>query len=1034
MKECRNYRICTFVLFMVFIFFTFFSYASEIDTKIEEKVENLMEVGKIPGLILVIVKGDEPVVIKGFGYADLEKEIPVTPDTLFELASCSKAFTGLAALQLEKEGLVDLDEAVSKYLPWFYVNYEGQKYQVTIKQALYHTSGIPAAALDKIPIGDKKDALEQTIKNIVGIQLNHIPGARFGYSSVNYDIIGLIIEKASGMKYEDYMARKIFTPLGLDSTRVASAGDKPDNMAVGYKIGFFSPREYNPPSFRGNNPAAYIISNGNDMARWLKLQIRMENTAFSRLIRNSHRPDLSVRPDTDNVVSYAFGWYVDQYGDGRIFHDGWNPNFTSYIYLNPEDTIGIAVLTNSNSSAITFIADQVRRLIYEHENEGVEFIPSDGIDKAFSVISIILGIFLLGITAFLISIVFDLLRRRRRFDAFTLGKAVKMIFFLMILAPFVFGVYLIPRALSGYSWQTALVWAPVSFETAILLLLACLGGGYIGYVLAILFPHQNKYVKSLPMVIVLGMLSGGANAVIIFLITASLYANIDLIYLLYYFCLAAVFYITGRKVVQTKLIKITFDIVFDLRMKLVSKIFYTSYEKFEKIERGRIFATLNNDTGQIAGTANLFVGLFTSIITVFAIFIYLATIAFWATIVTSFVVATIATLYYIVSRKTRRYFEEARDTQNIYMGLLNGLIDGFKELSLHLEKKKEYKDDIQESCDQFRNKSSIARIRFLHAFLIGESLLIVVLAGVGFAVPRLFPDIQAVTLMGFIMVLLYLIGPINAILNAIPGIMQLKVAWGRVQEFLEDIPANIEPGELVPLEDSKKEVESIKARGLIFEYKSDDDEYEDEEKEDNFSIGPIDFEANKGEIVFIVGGNGSGKTTLAKVLTGLYVPDKGSIKINGSEIRNCQLGEYFSVVFGDYHLFEKIYNVNLSKKAREAHYYLKLLRLEDKVEFVKNSFSTIDLSGGQRKRLALLQCYLEGAPIFLFDEVAADQDPTFRKFFYRDLLQQMKEEGKIVIAITHDDHYFDAADKVIKMDMGKIEIIERGYKYKAARY
>jgi cyclic peptide transporter len=559
-----------------------------------------------------------------------------------------------------------------------------------------------------------------------------------------------------------------------------------------------------------------------------------------------------------------------------------------------------------------------------------------------------------------------------------------------------------------------------------------MGSSYVGYFLSTLFPHQNKYIKALPLVIVLSLLTGAANAAVIFLVTVSFRAVVDLIYLLYFFGLTMVLYLVGRKLVQTKLIKITFDIVYDLRMKLIGKISLTSYQKFETIDRGRVFATLNDDTGQIGGTANIIVGLITSIITIVAAFIFLATIAFWATLVTALVITAIATLYYTVSRKTRRYFEEARDTQNVYMGLLNGLIDGFKELSLHHKKRHEYKDDIEKSCEHYRSKLTLARIKFLNAFMVGESLLITILGAVGFAVPRLLPNTQIYTLMSFIMVLLYLIGPINGILNAIPNILQLRIAWNRIQEFFEDIPANMNPNDLVPLREDKKVVENIEVRGLMFEYKNEDeDEDEDDEnEEDNFAIGPVDFEAKRGNIIFIIGGNGSGKTTLAKVLTGLYAADKGSIAINGKPISNHQLGEFFSTVFDDYHLFKKLYNIDLTKKAKKAHQYLKILRLQDKVEFVNNSYSTIDLSGGQKKRLALLQCYLEDSPIFLFDEVAADQDPTFRKFFYRNLLSRMKEQGKIVIAITHDDHYFDVADKVIKMDMGKIESIDSGNKYR----
>jgi len=241
----------------------------------------------------------------------------------------------------------------------------------------------------------------------------------------------------------------------------------------------------------------------------------------------------------------------------------------------------------------------------------------------------------------------------------------------------------------------------------------------------------------------------------------------------------------------------------------------------------------------------------------------------------------------------------------------------------------------------------------------------------------------------------------------------------RIQKFIAEIPAlegvtNYK--EIPALSHKGQTVESIEAKDLFFSYPG-------ESGKSGFGVGPIDIKVNKGEVLFMVGGNGSGKTTLAKLIAGLYLPESGYVKIDGKEISGDDyLGEYFSVVFGDFHLFEKLYNVDIDdKKKEEIAKYLELLDLQGKVDIQKGSFSTINLSGGQRKRLALLQCYLEDCPIYLFDEVAADQDPEFRKFFYRNLLPQMKERGKIVIAITHDDHYFDVADKIIKLDMGKID-------------
>lgn len=249
-----------------------------------------------------------------------------------------------------------------------------------------------------------------------------------------------------------------------------------------------------------------------------------------------------------------------------------------------------------------------------------------------------------------------------------------------------------------------------------------------------------------------------------------------------------------------------------------------------------------------------------------------------------------------------------------------------------------------------------------------------------------------------------------------------------MKQFEKDIPANIDPQRMAEPIEARREVDRIIARDVVFSYEGETEE------EEGFTVGPLDFEAQKGEITFIIGGNGSGKTTLAKLLTGLYLPEKGDIRIEGKDLSDNDLGEYFSTVFSGYHLFEKLYDVDMSKKEKmeQADHYREVLRLQDKVEIQDNAFSTIDLSGGQRKRLALMQCYLEDAPIYLFDEVAADQDPEFRKFFYRDLLQRMKDDGKIVIAITHDDHYFDVADKIVKLDMGKVESVDASYRTTAA--
>lgn len=196
-----------------------------------------------------------------------------------------------------------------------------------------------------------------------------------------------------------------------------------------------------------------------------------------------------------------------------------------------------------------------------------------------------------------------------------------------------------------------------------------------------------------------------------------------------------------------------------------------------------------------------------------------------------------------------------------------------------------------------------------------------------------------------------------------------------------------------------------------------------------FSIGPINLTIQPGGFVFIVGGNGSGKTTLAKVLTGLYEPEEGTIEVDGRTIGWRERAAYrqrFSAVFNDFHLFDALLGIvdpddpSRAQADARANALVAKLALDHKVKVVDGAFSTRALSTGQRKRLALVVAYLEDRPFYLFDEWAADQDPSFKAVFYEQLLPELRARGKAVIVITHDDRYFDLADRLLKLDNGRI--------------
>jgi cyclic peptide transporter len=975
--------------------------------KIDYEVIRGMEAGKIPGLSLVIIDSGREIV-KSYGYADTRSKKPVTAQTLFQLGSCSKAFTALAIQELADAGTIDLDTAVSSYIPWFHPVYKGAPVTITLLQLLHHTSGISWQTIGAIPRTDATDALEQTVRMVADVQLKHKPGKVYEYATLNYDILALVIQRMTYQPFEAYLQEHVFRRLMLSHTTIGYPRDS-SLIATGYKIGFFEPRKYAGPVFRGNNAAGYVISDATDMSRWLKLQMGLVDSDVKRFIDATHQRDETVA--LHDMDSYAQGWEVSLDGSGEISHFGLNPNFTAYIAFRNSRRTGVVLLANCNSR---FTADLGNRLmkILAGEKPGKEYDTGNGDDRAYSTGSGILALYILGILFLLFLMLSDILNRRRIFSGISLTFLRRIGLTLITVSPFLYGLYLLPAAMAGFSWASILVWSPVSFEVLVILIVAAVGISCLIYFLSLLFPSERAAVDGIPRILLLSVLSGLANMIIIVLVTSALDSSIRVRYLAFYFCLALALYLLGRRFVQINLIKLSRGAIYQLRIKLIDKILAGSYQHFEKIDRGRIFTSLNDDVETLGSSADQLIMLITNVFTVLGAFLYLISLAFWTALLTILMILAIATIYFLVSKSTRIYFEEARNTQNTFIRLVNGMIDGFKEISLQWKKKAEYRSDIENTAGEYRIKISKAGIRFVNAFLVGESLLVFLLGVIVFGIPRAFPGIQTTTLLSFVIVLLYLIGPINGILGAVPSIMQIRVAWDRIQNFIKDIPAAADTK--ANAIQTVKKVNHIRLENIRFQYRADNEQ-------ENFVVGPINMELKSGEALFIIGGNGSGKTTLAKLLTGLYKPDSGQILINNEVMTGPQLSEHFSTVFNPPYLFDRLYNIDVKAKIDELQKYLQILDLDEKVSVIGDRYTTINLSSGQRKRLALLQCYLEDSPIYLFDEWAADQDPSYRNFFYRELLPEMKRKGKIVIAITHDDHYFGLADKVLTLKYGLVE-------------
>ena len=215
-----------------------------------------------------------------------------------------------------------------------------------------------------------------------------------------------------------------------------------------------------------------------------------------------------------------------------------------------------------------------------------------------------------------------------------------------------------------------------------------------------------------------------------------------------------------------------------------------------------------------------------------------------------------------------------------------------------------------------------------------------------------------------------------------------------------------------------KRFERIEMRNITFRYV-------DKFSDTVFKIGPIDFSLRAGELVFITGGNGSGKSTFLRVLAGLYPPDSGEVLVDGRPITNATRDEYrglMSAIFFDYHLFQRLYGLPDATPG-DIESLLAQFRLSDKTALSNGEFRTLDLSGGQRRRLALIVSMLEKRPIMILDEWTAEQDPEFRRKFYDELLPDMLQAGATIVVITHDDRYLDELHlpaRRIRMDEGRI--------------
>ena len=468
----------------------------------------------------------------------------------------------------------------------------------------------------------------------------------------------------------------------------------------------------------------------------------------------------------------------------------------------------------------------------------------------------------------------------------------------------------------------------------------------------------------------------------------------------------------SRFVADVLLLQLTQRSVYEMRMRLAKRILQTPLRELETLGAPRLLVALTEDIGSITMALAILPLVMINLAILVGCVVYLGWLSpLLLAAALGFLVVGVG-IYLLATRWAMKRFRQARETQDELFAHLRGLTEGTKELKLHRDRRRAFLGLLDGTATSLLKLLYSARMMFSLSGNWSTAIFFLMIGLLVFVVPSV-QEVSTEQLTGYALILLFIRGPLTIILSMVPQMGQGSVAVAKIEKLGLSLP--VEPGDDVPAV-GPATFESLELAGACHAY-------EKEGEETSFTLGPLDVAFGPGELVFMVGGNGSGKTTFAKLLTGLYLPEAGEVRLNGKPVDDASREHYrqhFTAVFSEFHLFERLLGLERTGLDEHARHYLDELRLAHKVSVKDGALSTTELSRGQRKRLALLTAYLEDRPIYVFDEWAADQDPQFKEIFYHHLLPELKARGKAVLVITHDDRYFEVADRILKLEDGQL--------------
>lgn len=456
---------------------------------------------------------------------------------------------------------------------------------------------------------------------------------------------------------------------------------------------------------------------------------------------------------------------------------------------------------------------------------------------------------------------------------------------------------------------------------------------------------------------------------------------------------------------------VTTRVINNVRLKLIGGLLKAQPSFIDRREHGSLYHILTTDVSEVAGFTSTVLNLLPALI---FLSIAVPQIFYYSLVAGIFVIFVMVagTLAYHLQQKTLAQInDDARALEVAYFERVSEMLGGFRELRLHHPRQKSFSGDVARVLEQLRSML----IRMTRIFETSESavhgLKFLLFAGIVFLVPYLVRTESVITFQ-ILTLALFSLMPFEQIVTSYPSVIGTLVSYMRIDDLSREL-AVVESVVEHPVSKAPP-FRTIGLRGIEARYNS--------RETSSFALGPLDFELRAGEVVFLVGSNGSGKTTFMNVLCGLLDPTSGSISVDGRPLAPEDMGGYraqFSAIFTQYHVFRQLYGLeHVTPQAADE--IVERVGLTGITQIRGEGISRLDLSAGQKRRLALAIALLEDRNVLVLDEFVADQDPEKRDYFFRSLVPWLKAQGKTVVVSTHDLAWLDCCDRVVTFDNGKM--------------